>query len=171
MMLWTQIKFVAAIVVATMLLAGTGSVLLMRASANAPASDLNAPPPAPPPAAPASAAPFDSPFLQLVGCRIRQSASLKLTADAGQPTTVNWIEQEYPEVGWSIDPDLADKVAGYAISVTPTNDPASAQTLQAAKSAQLQSLVKELERPGEYDVKISAMSADSQPIASALFTS
>ncbi|MGD0464151.1 MAG: sigma-70 family RNA polymerase sigma factor [Tepidisphaeraceae bacterium] len=166
MMLWTKIKIAAAIIATTTLFAGTGSVLLIRALADAPAPDSNLPPP-PPPAAAASAAPFDTPFLELVGCRIKQSVSLKLPADTNHPTSVTWVEQQYPQVQWSIDPALADKVGGYTITVTPLNDPAGAQTLRADKSAQVQSLVEQLKRPGEYNLTVSAVTADSQAIASA----
>jgi RNA polymerase sigma factor (sigma-70 family) len=166
MMLWTKIKIAAAIVTATTLLAGTGSVLLIRALAESPALDLNSSSP-PPPAATASAMPFDSPFLELVGCRIKQSASLRLSADAPRPVEVSWVEQQYPQVQWSIDPALAQKVSGYTITVTPTSDPAGARTLQADKSAQVQPLVEQLMRPGEYNVTVRAVTADSQTLASA----
>ncbi|MGD0388115.1 MAG: sigma-70 family RNA polymerase sigma factor [Tepidisphaeraceae bacterium] len=168
MMLWTKIKIGAAIAAAMTMLAGTGSVLLIEALAE---------PPAPPASvsdgaadvapAPASVAPFASPFLELVGCRIKQSVSLKLSADPVPQANVTWVEQQYPLVQWTVDPTVAGKVNGYAISVTPTSDPAGVKTVQADKSASAEPLVEELGRAGEYDVKVSAMGADSQAVASA----
>lgn len=166
MMLWTKIKIAAAIVAATTLLAGTGSVLLIRALADAPAPVSDSPPP-PPPAAAASVAPFDNPFLELVGCRMKESVSLKLPAKTDRPTNVAWVEQQYPQVQWTIDPALAEKVNVYTITVTPVNDPAGAQTLQADKSAEVEPLVEPLERPGEYNVNVRVVGADSQTLASA----
>jgi RNA polymerase sigma factor (sigma-70 family) len=169
MMLWTKIKIGAAIAAATTMLAGTGSFVLIEALAQTPA-----PPPAASDApaavadvAPAPVAPFDSPFLELVGCRIKQSVSLKLSADPAPQSNVTWTEQQYPQVQWTVDPALAGNVNAYAISVTPTNDPAGAKTVQADKSASAQPLVEELGPAGEYDVKVSALGADSHAVASA----
>lgn len=171
MMLWTKIKLGAAVAAATTMLAGTGSFLVIEALAQKPA------PPAPVQAAavvkadvapvPASVAPFDSPFLELVGCRIKEPVSLKLSADPTPPTKVAWAEQQYPQVAWTIDPTLAAKVNGYAISITPTNDPAGTTSVQADKSAVVQALPEQLKLPGEYDVKVTGLDADSQNVASA----
>ncbi len=170
-MFWTKIKIAAAIVAATTLLAGTGSVLLIRAMADGAGGVSDSPPPPPPPpsaaAEPASVAPFDSPFLELVGCRIKQSGSVKLPAETDRTTNINWVEQQYPQVQWSLDPALAQKVNGYTITVTPANDPTGVQTLAADKSADVQPLVEQLERPGEYNVNVSAVGADSRAVASA----
>jgi RNA polymerase sigma factor (sigma-70 family) len=171
MMLWTKIKIGAAIAAATTMLAGTGSFLLIEALAQTPAppAAVSGVPAAAAPVdvAPASVGPFDSPFLELVGCRIKESVSLKLSADPAPQSSVTWVEQQYPQVQWTVDPALAGNVNGYAISVTRTNDPAGAKTVRADKSASAQPLVQELAQAGEYDVKVSALGMDSQAVASA----
>jgi RNA polymerase sigma factor (sigma-70 family) len=170
MMFWTKIKIGAAIAAATTLLAGTGSFVLMEALAQTPAPPAavsDAPAALDVAPGPASVAPFESPFLELVGCRIKQSVSLKLSPDPAPQANVTWIEQQYPQVQWTVDPALMEKVNGYAISITPTNDPAGAKTVRADKSASAQPLMEELGRAGEYDVKVSSLGADSQALASA----
>jgi len=171
MMLWTKIKISMGLA-AAILLAGTGSVVVMRAMGQTPSPDVGAiPAPVEEPVRPApvaaSVAPYDSPFLELVGCRIKETLRVKLTADVAPPVEATWVELQYPQDQWTIDPDLAAKVENYSISVTLTTDPAGAQTIRADKSATVQSLVEQIALPGDYDVRVIALAADGQIVASA----
>jgi hypothetical protein len=120
----------------------------------------------PAPVAP-SVAPYDNPFFELVGCRIKETLRVKLTADVAPPVEAKWVEQQYPQVQWTIDPKLAANVDSYSISVTLTTDPMGAQTIRADKSATAQSLVDQIALPGDYDVKVIALAADGRIVASA----
>jgi RNA polymerase sigma factor (sigma-70 family) len=165
MMFWTKIKTAIAITAATLMLAGTGTVVL-RVMAETPA-----PQPEPPPAlanaepAPESVASYDSPFLELVGCRIKETTTINLTANPSKPVEVAWVEQQYPVVKWTIAPDLAAKVNTYSVSVASKNDPSETQTVSADKSALERQLAEQL-KPGDYLVKVSALAADSTVLAS-----
>ncbi len=171
MMFLTKVKIAVGLTAAAMFLAGTGSLVAIRALGQTPSPDA-VPPPAPmtamqsAPVAP-SVAPYDNPFFELVGCRIKETLRLKLTADVAPPVEATWVEQQYPQIQWTIDPNLAAKVESYSISVTLTTDPAGAQTIRADKSALAQPLVDQIALPGDYDVKVIALAADGHIVASA----
>jgi len=171
MLLWTKIKAAAVVTAAVALSGGTGAVVLNYTLAAPPAQQSPKPQPAPPiseASVPASQpAEFNSPFLHLVGCRIQQTVELKLTAAATQPSAVTLYEQQYSQVQWTIEPDLAAKAAGYTVSVAPSDDPEGAQITRADKDSRGQLLLDQLKDPGEYDVKVSAVGPDSKPIAEA----
>ena len=94
MILCTTLKLSAAAIAASVLLTGAGSFVLIKSLSEITAAQAvsQTPPPQPPgnpatldqlppPApAPTSVAPFDSPFLELAGCRIVQHVRLKLSA-------------------------------------------------------------------------------------------
>jgi RNA polymerase sigma factor (sigma-70 family) len=173
MMLWTKIKIGAAIAAATTMLAGTGSFVLIEALAQTPAppAAVSGAPAAVTPAdvaaTPASVTPFDSPFLQLVGCRIMQPVTLKLSAQPPPASNVEGVAHQYSVVTWNIDSTLMPNVNGFSITVAPTNDPTNVRTIQADKSADRQAVAGLLALPGEYDVNVSAIDSNSKVIASA----
>ena len=152
MILWTKLKIGAAIAAIIMLAAGTGSVILIEARADAPAPSVS---------------PYESPFLEFVGCRIKETATLNLSPQPPPPVEATWIQQQYPVIEWSLNPDLASGVAQYTITITPKDDPAGVQTITAEKSVSAQALVKQLADPGEYNILVSAVGADSATLASA----
>ena len=181
MMLWTKIKIGAAIAAATAMLAGTGSFLVIEALAQKRRRRRRIPmgrvavgcravdvaPAAASASTPGSVAPFDSPFLELVGCRIKEPSSPEAAGRSGSATERD-VGRAAISGGAMDDRSRAGGESnGYTISVTPTNDPAGAKTVQADKSASDQPLVNELGQVGEYEVKVSAVGADSQAVASA----
>jgi RNA polymerase sigma factor (sigma-70 family) len=172
MLLWTKVKVTAAVTAATLLISSAGVITVMKTIGVSEAADAPAQPPAavaPQPTAPQvakSVSPFESPFLELVGCRIRQTVALKLSAQPQSPANIDLVAMEYNEVKWTIDPNLAP-VTAYSINVAPTNDPASAQHLHADKLTDTQPLADLLAQPGEYDIAVSALGADSKSIGSA----
>jgi RNA polymerase sigma factor (sigma-70 family) len=171
MMFLTKVKMAVGLTAAAIFLAGTGSLVAIRALGQTPSPDA-VPPPAPvtemqaAPVAP-SVAPYDSPFLELVGCRIKETLSVKLTADVAPPVEAVWVEQQYPQIKWTIDPALAANVESYSISVALRTDPTGAQTIRADKSAMVQPLVEQMGFPGDYDIKVLALAADGRIVASA----
>lgn len=169
MILWTKLKIGAAIAAIIMLAAGTGSVILIEARADAPAAPPAQSPGSTAPVAEAapSVSPYESPFLELVGCRIKETAALNLSPEPPAPVEATWIQQQYPVIEWSLNPDVASSVAQYTITITPKDDPAGAQTITADKSVSAQALVKELADPGEYNIQVSAVGAGSATLASA----
>jgi hypothetical protein len=167
-MFLTKLKIAVGLAAAALFLAGTGSLVAIRAMGQTTPTDIAAPltPIATAPAAP-SVAPYDNPFFELVGCRIKETLSVKLTADVAPAVEANWVEQQYPQVQWTIDPKLAANVNSYSISVTLATDPAAAQTIRADKSATAQPLVDQIALPGDYDVKVIALAPDGRIVASA----
>jgi RNA polymerase sigma factor (sigma-70 family) len=168
MILWSKIKAAAAVAAAVLLTGGAGIVVIDHVlAADAPPAPAAAPTPA------ADAAPADyltgveSPFLELTGCRINQTLNLKLTSEPQPQTTVKWYAEEYPQVHWTIAPDLADKVTGYAITITPVDNPDAKEVLQSDKGTELQPLLDTCRQPGEYQVQLTANGADSKPLAQA----
>jgi hypothetical protein len=169
MILWTKIKIDAAVGAIAVLAAGAGSIILIEARAGSPAA------PPPPPALPAppvvqvapSLCPFTSPFLELVGCRVKETANLMLSPQPQPPLEVTWTQQQYPIVLWTLSPDLAASVAHFSITIIPTSDPVGSQNILADKSASLQALRGQLGGPGDYKITISALDAGSRAIASA----
>jgi len=152
------------------LAAGTGSILAIRALAEPPADASQSPPAQPLQSAqdtnaPASMAPFDSPFLELIGCRIKQSVSFNLADGQAAAKQVSWVEQQYSQVQWTIDSMLRANVTGYAITLAPSDNPAAVMTIQADKSAATQALTDQLAQPGEYDLKIAAIGSNAQASA------
>jgi RNA polymerase sigma factor (sigma-70 family) len=172
MLLWTKVKITAAVTTATLLISGAGIIAVMKTIDETEAADSLPRPPAavtPQPGAPQAAnsvAPFESPFLELVGCRIKQSIPLTLSNQAQNVADVSLTAMEYNEVSWKINENLGGGVDSYSITVTPTTDPGAAQTLHADKSADTQSLGDLLAQPGEYDIKVWALGAHSKSIAS-----
>jgi hypothetical protein len=170
----SKVKTTVAATAAAILLAGTGSFVAMRAMAQTQAPDMSpprassvqAPAPAPEPPVAGSVAPYDSPFLELVGCRIKKTLSLDLSADGGAPAEANWVEQQYPQVKWNIDPDLAAQVQSYSVSVTLRADPTGTQTIRADKSTEFVPLMHQMIFPGDYDVRVSALAANGTIVAS-----
>ncbi len=143
MILCTTLKLSAAAIAASVLLTGAGSFVLIKSLSEITAAQAvsQTPPPQPPgnpatldqlppPApAPTSVAPFDSPFLELAGCRIVQHVRLKLSAQPSAVSAVEGVAEQYSVVSWSIDSALAANVNGYSVTVMPTADPTSAANL------------------------------------------
>jgi len=69
-------------------------------------------------AAAAAAQPFDSPFIELVGCRIKQRLKLDLATNAPLPS-VTLNENQYFQIEWNDSPPNAPNVAAYDLSVFP----------------------------------------------------
>ena len=82
MIFLTKIKLAVGVMAASIFLVGTGSFVAIRAMGQTPPTDVAAPPSpiAASPVAP-SAVPYENPFFELVGCRIKETLRLKLTAD------------------------------------------------------------------------------------------
>jgi RNA polymerase sigma factor (sigma-70 family) len=181
MILCTTLKLSAATIAASVLLTGAGSFVLIKSLSEITAAQAvsQTPPPQPPgnpatldqlppPApAPTSVAPFDSPFLELAGCRIVQHVRLKLSAQPSAVSAVEGVAEQYSVVSWSIDSALAANVNGYSVTVMPTADPTSARTFQFDKSTDRQPVPYLLNLPGEYDINVSAIDSNSKSIASA----
>jgi RNA polymerase sigma factor (sigma-70 family) len=169
MMFITKVKLAVGIMAASIFVVGTSSFVAIRAMGQTPPTDVAAPPSliAVAPIAPPSVVPYDNPFFELVGCRIKETLRVKLTADVAPPVEATWVEQQYPQLQWTIDPNLAAKVESYSISVALRTDPAVAQTIRADKSATAQSLFDQIALPGDYDVRVIALAANGQIVASA----
>jgi RNA polymerase sigma factor (sigma-70 family) len=178
MMLWTKIKM-AALVTALLLLAGGSGVALVNHvladdAAQSPASPpaANSLPEIPAPAV-APPAPVDyladapDPFLELVGCRIKQTLNLKLGSDAQTPSDIHWTDCQYDQVHWTVDPALSAQIVGYTISVSSADDSTQAVTRHVDKSSDVQSLQNLISKPGDYLVKVSGDGNDGKPMAAA----
>jgi hypothetical protein len=161
---WAKIKLVAAITAAVLVASGAGIIVLNRSMA----ASTDAPIPvqsqaAIPPARDKNLVGFTSPFLELVGCRIKQPVNFALTRKPPSEQQVSWTEQQFPLIRWSIDPDLAKQVSGYTVSIASIDDPASAKSIAVAKDAT--ELAQGPNEPGDYIVKVSANSAGANAIA------
>ncbi len=158
MMRWTRIKLAATIAAAVLLTGGAGAVVLNRGTA----ADVAAP------VAPAAVAAestsnlmgFNSPFLELVGCQIKQKIDLNLTGTERAAEKVSWTEQQYPQIRWTSDAGIAEKVSGYSVSIARKDDPGAARTVAADKSAH--EINDGPTEPGEYVVKVTANGADGK---------
>jgi RNA polymerase sigma factor (sigma-70 family) len=166
MILWSKAKFVGGVAAAMLLAGGAGITVLDHVLA---AADQSAPAPAPAevPSTADYAGSIESPYLQLTGCRINQTLNLKLASEPQPQTTVKWYAEEYPQVQWTIAPELADKVTGYTITVTPVDNPDAREILQGDKGTELQPLLDTCRQPGEYQVQLTANGPDSKPLAQA----
>jgi RNA polymerase sigma factor (sigma-70 family) len=175
MMLWTQIKTAAAIAAVALVAAalGGGALAINRALADGS--------PAPIPAAsqtqalaPMQAAPaeeavpsaYDSPFLELVNCRVRIPIDLKPAANQQPTASVTFPAEEYPEAHWQPDPSWAAKLARYSLSIASPDAPGAAKTLRLPATAVSQPLVAYLNSPGEYAITLVATDAAGNTLAS-----
>jgi RNA polymerase sigma factor (sigma-70 family) len=170
MIRWMQIKFAAALTAAAVLAGGGGVAVVSYTLAQT--SPLPAPAPEPPPVEQAVALPtFSSPFIELMGCRIKQTIELNLSAGPQTDAPPAIVQQrQYPVLHWTADPAIAAKTAGYVISVASADDPTLVNTLQAGPAAQERWLEDSLRDPGRYVVKLSATGPDNKPLAVASTT-
>jgi RNA polymerase sigma factor (sigma-70 family) len=191
MMRFTTLKTASLVAAAVIVLAaGTGVVVKQATAAgpaHAPADATAAEAPQPAPVAPTPTAAsgaadaknlvgFNSPFLELVGCRIKQKVELTISASppaaqADQPPIV-FLEQQYGQVQWTVDASLADRASGgFVVSVSPDADPASATSTKLDRSARVLNDAGPNE-PGDYTVKVTAVAAGATdaaaPVAQAI---
>jgi RNA polymerase sigma factor (sigma-70 family) len=168
MMLWTRIKVVAALAAVVVAASGAGVAVLNLALADDPSA--SSPSPATQPMAAAdNASDVEWPFLSLVGCRIRQTAELKLTSPPAPLEEFQWTAEEYSQVHWTIDPALAAGVAGYTISVSSLNpgSPPSRTNITADRTVDTEGLKAAVQSAGTYSLTLTANGADGVPLASA----
>jgi RNA polymerase sigma factor (sigma-70 family) len=175
MMLWTQIKTAAAIAAVAVVAAavGGGALAINRALADGSAAPLPAVAP-PPPVAPAQAVPvgeaapsaYDSPFLELVHCRMRIPIDLKLAVKQDVTDSITVPAEQYPEARWQTDPSWAAKLAGYSFSIVPREASGAPTTLRLPASAVSQPLVAYVNSPGDYSITLVATDAAGKTLAS-----
>jgi RNA polymerase sigma factor (sigma-70 family) len=163
-MRWAKIKF-AAVITAALLVTGSAGVAVLNrtlaASTDAPAQSQSPQPAISP--RDKNLVGFNSPFLELVGCRIKQSLQLQLIPTPQLAPPVTWMEQQYSLVRWSIDPEMAKTVSGYTVSFTLSDDPASVKSFSAPKAAT--ELAQGPTEPGDYLMKVAANDANGKKIA------
>jgi RNA polymerase sigma factor (sigma-70 family) len=177
MMFWTHAKAAIAAVAAAAIAAGTGEWVVRHALADdaAPAPMVAqvqaplSPPLAPPAAAEANAAPgaYDSPFLELVGCRMRVPLELQLSQDNAPPISVACLGQQYPEALWQPSPVWTSHVAGYSLSISSQNSSVAPVNLQLPPSSRRLALAQDLDSPDDYSITLLANDAAGKVIASA----
>lgn len=180
MMRLATLKTVSMMAAAVLVLAGGAGVAVMNAAnaagpAPAPASPPAAvvtPNPAPSATATEAAPPavaannlvgFNSPFLELVGCRIKQKLTLRLPPATGEPVKADWYEQQAPEIRWTVDDAVAAKVQGYNLTNSLDGDTATPKPVQIDAAARV-STEGPLE-PGDYTVRLAAVGADGHALA------
>jgi RNA polymerase sigma factor (sigma-70 family) len=168
-MLWTFIKIAIA---AMILITSVGSIAVFALLETAPDQSASAQPSPVQPISDATVPPnigasFNNPFIQLIGCRIKEPITLKLSPQPSAPATFSVVEQQWPVLKWTLDPDLAVRANTFKISIAPTKDPADAYPIIAGKLVTEQPIGPQINYPGNYDVTVTALTADSQVLATA----
>ncbi len=163
-MMYSKLKLASALA-ATILLAGTGGLTLLNLT------QVNAAPPTAPAAVAPVSAPqeknlvdFNSPFLELVGCRIKQRLNLQFNSRSND-APLEWTAQQYPEVRWSTDGLDPAKVASYTLTIDEAGKASPSSMTKLDKDAT--SIPTGPNEPGEYTVTLAALDANGQPIAHA----
>jgi RNA polymerase sigma factor (sigma-70 family) len=169
-MLWASLKIAAAAI--AILIAGAGSIAVFESLSETTADQSVAQatpiqPAAEVTATPSTAGLFDSPFIQVVGCRIKEPITLTLAPRPSAPSNFTIVAEQWPVLQWTLDPVLAARVSTYKISIAPTSDLAGAYTITADKLVTEEPIGSRINHPGEYDVTITARTVDSKTIASA----
>jgi RNA polymerase sigma factor (sigma-70 family) len=173
MMFWTRMKLAAMVGATVVLAGGTGVAVLNRAMASRP--PMVSPPvavsaaplveTASPTTQPINLVGFGSPFLELAGCRLKETVVLDLRSEAQPQQQVKWTACEYPQVRWKIDPALAAKVSSYSIMISDAAGAGGAETIAVDKNSDVQPLIEELVEPGEYSLRMSALDDQSKTVA------
>ncbi|HWB53841.1 MAG TPA: sigma-70 family RNA polymerase sigma factor, partial [Tepidisphaeraceae bacterium] len=119
--------------------------------------------------------PFESPFLQLDGCRIRQKLHLYLGLKPGEvakPAAV--IEQQSLEIDWSAEPDVIARADHYSGEISPSDGNTTGKITLAipVRGTQLAkwrqpNIITSVPEPGDYLIQIEALDASNKPVARA----
>jgi RNA polymerase sigma factor (sigma-70 family) len=165
MIRWMRIKIAAALTAAVVLAGGTGVAILSYVMAQTSASQPSSV--QPPPAAQADhTANSNTPFVELMGCRIKQTIELQIPA-ALQAETPAFVEQQYSVLHWAVDPAIVAKAVGYVISVFSADDPSHVNAIVANSATREQWLKDLLRDPGRYVVTLSAIGVDNKSLSDA----